>query len=768
MLDRCRTSKEIACGYLILAMVVLSLFLPSISSAEEERQQKKEELTGEVEAVADNLQYLQAEHKLVGVGNVVVVYGAVEMTADEAEIKVDTKESHAKGHVLIRQKGGGTISGDEVWFDFENRSGKFPNGRFFQFPWYGYGKDFEQVNEDKIVAKNVHITTCDLPHPHYDVKAQEAFFYPGDKIIAKNVTFRILEVPVFWWPYLIIPLDYSPANITPGYSDEYGGFVLFSKGYSLNRNVKGRLRFDWYSKRGFGFGGDLDYKFDNIGVGEVKIYGIQDQEAPDQRAENPFQNQNRREKNRGRVSWKHKARIDPFTTLQLQWHELSDEVFLQDFFEREHREEIDPLSFITVSRNTDPYSLVAHIEKRTNRSQSVGEKLPEIVFTWFRKPLFDTDFYYTHEDGFVNFTQTRPFLPDESDTFQFYSDHELSYPLRFFRFYNFIPFVGFREDYFTNGRLSPVGFNRFIMSAGFDSSTRYYGTWDYEGKVWGIEINGLRHVLEPIIQYNAIKVATVDHAKLIETGRGDRLDLQDIITFGVENRIQTKRKTGSSLQRVDLVSFNAFLDFSFGPGSDLLRTKRNRFTEARTETILRPYDWLAFRMDTVFDMVDYRVDTNNLDLIIDVGKLHLALSHRYQNDQIIDDKAKSSDNQLTVDGSYQLNDRWTLGGYVRWETTSNELEEWEIRGTRDLHDWLFDFGYNVRNSDRTDVEKELNKEFFAQLRLKALPAIDLKTGHRASFSDSRIGRTVSGSNEAPPPPSLVVSPDAQYASLSAT
>src|SRR3989338_4472318 len=99
MLHCCRTSREIACGYLIVAMVVLSFFLPSVSFAQEE-DKRKEELGGEVEAVADNLQYLQAEHKLVGKGNVVVVYGAVEMTADEAEIKVDTKESHAKGHVL--------------------------------------------------------------------------------------------------------------------------------------------------------------------------------------------------------------------------------------------------------------------------------------------------------------------------------------------------------------------------------------------------------------------------------------------------------------------------------------------------------------------------------------------------------------------------------------------------------------------------------------------------------------------------------------------
>ena len=73
---------------------------------------QEEKPSDQVEAVADNLQYLKAERKLVGEGNVVVVYGDVELTADRAEIETDTKKAHAQGHVVIHQKGGGTLSGD--------------------------------------------------------------------------------------------------------------------------------------------------------------------------------------------------------------------------------------------------------------------------------------------------------------------------------------------------------------------------------------------------------------------------------------------------------------------------------------------------------------------------------------------------------------------------------------------------------------------------------------------------------------------------------
>jgi hypothetical protein len=251
------------------------------------------------------------------------------------------------------------------------------------------------------------------------------------------------------------------------------------------------------------------------------------------------------------------------------------------------------------------------------------------------------------------------------------------------------------------------------------------------------------------VQYNSIKFASVNPSKLVATGRGDRLDHQDILTFGVENRIQTKRKAGNKLERVDLVSFNTFLDFSFGPGSDLLRTRSNRFTEARTQTILRPYNWLLLQDDTTFDLVDFTFSSNNLDFVLRPGPLQFLLSHRYARSVDVDGEDQGRDSQLTFDVMYQLNKLWSVGGYMRWEGVRNTLDEWEMRATRDLHDWLLDFGYNVRNSDRTSTKQELNKEVFVRLHLKAIPQVDLKTGHRASFSNPRIGGAVSGSNEGP-------------------
>ena len=716
-----------------------------------------EEPAEEIEVVADDLQYLKDEHKIIAAGNVVVVRGDLELSADRAEVNIETKQAQAEGHVVLRERGKGMLSGREASFDFETSQGSIPDGRFYHFPWYGHGDEMKQEQKKVIKAWNVYITSCDFPHPHYDLKAQEATVYTGDKIVAKNVVFRILEVPVFWWPYLVIPLNYHFGGVKSGYSDEFGAYLLTSKGVAITENVKGRLLFDWYGKRGFGFGAEADYKFERLGTGRLQLYGIMDQNAPNGRADNPFENKNRDDRNRGRVTWKHKARLDPLTTLQLQWYELSDGVFLQDFYEREHRAEVNPQSFATLTRNSSRYSLLGHVEKRTNRFQSVAEKLPEVAFTWLRRPLFGTNFYYTNEEGFLNLNETKAFGPRLRQTVQIYTDHELAYPIRLAKFYSFIPFINFREDIYTDGKAKEEEISRTVFGLGFDSSTRFYREWDYEGKKFGMEFRGIRHVVEPILQYNAIKVATVDPSKVINTGRGDNIDHQDILTFGVENRIQTKRRVG----RVDVVSFNAFLDYSFGPGSDLLRTRANKFTETRVEIEVRPYDWFLIRNNSVYSFADSGFDRNNLDLVFEPGRLQLGLGHRYSSNlKTTTAEGRDTDSQLTVDVNYDLNERWDVGGYIRWEANENVLEEWEIRARRDLHDWILDVGFNVRDSDRTDLEHTFNKEVFVELQLKAIPEVSLKTGHRSSFSGPRIGRMYSGVQEGPLPSSLTLTSEA--------
>src|SRR5260221_7406355 len=67
-----------------------------------------------VDAVADSLEYIRDQKKIIGKGNVLVHYGGNQITSDYAEIKTDTKQVHATGHVIIFHNGEPIAQGKEV------------------------------------------------------------------------------------------------------------------------------------------------------------------------------------------------------------------------------------------------------------------------------------------------------------------------------------------------------------------------------------------------------------------------------------------------------------------------------------------------------------------------------------------------------------------------------------------------------------------------------------------------------------------------------
>ena len=60
-----------------------------------------------------------------------------------------------------------------------------------------------------------------------------------------------------------------------------------------------------------------------------------------------------------------------------------------------------------------------------------------------------------------------------------------------------------------------------------------------------------------------------------------------------------------------------------------------------------------------------------------------------------------------------------------------------------MHDFILEFGYNVRNSSIRSGNSEVYVNFF----MKEFPGLALRSGRgRANFAQPRIGETVDGAN----------------------
>ncbi|MBI4430528.1 MAG: LPS-assembly protein LptD [Candidatus Omnitrophica bacterium] len=744
-----RTSLKFLFALIIFASVVVSIssaappgqniIAPPSNPQTKSAQKKDPNEKIPVEVAGDKLEYLRDQEKVIAEGNVIVSYEGVSLTCDRVEVLTKENKAYAEGHVVL-YRGQDVFRGDKVFYDFESSVGSFPDGYFGDPPWYTGGEKIEQVNKDKIEVYNGTVTSCDLDRPHYALTAKRLTIYPGDKVIARNVVFRILGRPVFWWPYYVLSLENRepPIEISPGHSRRFGLYVLTTKGIAINKYVSGKLHADWMNKRGYGAGLELTYNFEELfesnkllGTGDIKTYAIKDHHSPNPLASSPFAEKNLMTEDRGRFSWRHRSQLDRYTDLKIHWHELSDEFFLRDFFLREFREEATPKSFITFTRNTQRYGLITEIVKRTNRFQGEAEKFPEVRFNWKTSEIADLGIYYQNEEVFSVLNSKTARSAEDTDVVRGHTFHQINYPRRFFRF-DFNPFLNWEGTYWSKGVSKGFEDRKHIVrrtwGGGNEVTTRYFRIFDVKGSFLGIKADQIRHVIQPSFKYTFTRQVTLEDNKILQLDTIDTRNTGDVLTFGLENKIQTKRMVKGKIQRVDIVSLGTSLTY------DMTHNIAGgaKWTGWGHSVQLRPYQWVSLEWTGTVDMIRDRWTNSNTDMIINYRNLYVIFGHRY---------LQESSSLVTMDVNYWLNARWAVGFYWRHEFDENQAQEVEVRLTRDLHDWLLDFGFNSKRNDSEDVHAH---EAFIELTLKAYPKRSLKSGSRRTTARPRIGETVSG------------------------
>lgn len=699
----------------------------------------------EVDVVADQLEYAKAEKKMIAKDNVVITYQDVKITADYAEVETDTKKAHARGHVFVFHGSDLASKGEEIYYDFKNRTGEFPDASTISEPWILSGADMHEVKEGVIVIQNGCLTTCEGENPPYKIRAKKTTIVSEDKILAKNVTVYVMNKPVFWLPYLNIPLHGPlnvPFSIRPGYNSEYGAFIETVKGFSINKNISGKILADWRAKRGFGIGSILDYDYSDKARGQIVGYWTQDERAPTPTLLNPYDELEDRD--RGRLTWRHRTDFDPKTNLIFRYHRAADEYFLRDFFQREDRFEREQSSFAAFTKNTEKLGFLAHVQKRMNSFESVVERLPQIRVDWKNQPFLNSSrIFYENQSSFDYLDLRLNRSDDRTQTARFDSFHEWSMPLNWNNI-KFTPFANMRGTYYSRDRDTHNDRFRFALGFGTDVRTQFYKTYQTSFEKFGIEVNNLRHIFEPSVTWTAIQPSTVSDETLTHFDRIDTIDDSNVIRFGLENRLQTKRVVNGKMQRVDIVSLNTFLNYEFHPDG---LSSASHFKTLSQEVTLRPYNWLTYQMRFDIDTEHGNFQVFNQDLKIDLRRFSFLFGHRLVNDPTLlsSDGGLDTSNLVLVEARYKLNRIWELGGYLRFDADDSDLEEWQIYATRDFDCILLDIGYNVRSS----AINSSNKELFFNLRLKDYPGLELRTSGvgRASFAPPRIGETVAGANQ---------------------
>ena len=691
----------------------------------------------------DQVEYLYEEKRVVGINHIVITYKDIKLTCDKIEVDMEGRTALAEGNVSLFQ-GSGVIRGEKVSYNFDEGKGTIIEAEIRSEPWYGKGKEARKVSDKTYFMRKSYVTTCDLDRPHYRVQAREMKIYMDEAVEAKHVVAYIGKWPVFYFPYYYQPLkDKRPrVTIVPGRDDEWGYYMLTAWRYYFHEWSRGYVHVDWREEKGLAGGIDYKYKWGYFGKGLARFYYANEEEhlITDEEVSEGIGS----EDNRWRMHVRHKWQIDPDTLAVGEYHKVSDALFLKDYYYKEEYEvQNQPETYLSIVTTKPEYVLSSFTRKRINDSFTVLERLPELKLDIKNQRVHEgAPFYYNSTTTFSRLEQKFGNDAQEDSTAnRFDSRQQFSYPFKLFGALNLNPYAGSRWTWFSEDILEDENAFRLMPTAGIEASTRFYKIMPFESDFLGLNISGLRHLVQPFINYTYTPTPNLKASDLKQFDFIDNLGRDHRIVLELENKLQTKR--GPKREIFDLARFIMRTDYLIDmkdpddPDREI-HDNVTRFSDLDFNLEIRPYDWLFLQALSRWDYTRGKFESFNTDLVAKYGEdWSFSFGHRYE-----DSPGLGITNQFVTNTSYQISPKWGFSMYHRLKknpgSSDYNLEEQSYSLERNLHCWLAELTYNIRKHTDIGSDAEDDHRIWLVMRLTAFPDLPVKL-FSATYSRPRPG-----------------------------
>lgn len=666
---------------------------------------------------------------------VLVTYSNAVLTASRARVDTVSGDVEAEGRVRL-QRDDQVWASEQIRYNFKTRTFGAELFRTGKFPVFAEGTKLSGDRSNQVYsAEGASITTDDVAEPFTKVRASSITIFPGRRIVARHATVYLGRLPVFYFPYFNFRLSEQANQFSfmPGYRSRFGPYLLSTYHWFLDEQADGALHLDYRVQRGVGLGPDANLHLGRWGEVGLKYYYLYDL-APGTNSAG-FPNPD----NRQRVQFNYDA--TPWTNFNVksQVRFQSDERLLADYFEGDYRRNPQAPTFLELNQLWDNFSLDLFAQPRVNDFFETVEALPELKFTGFRQQLGALPVFYESESsaGYYRrrFTETNN-LPTGMDFEAARADtyHQLVLPETFFGWLNFTPRVGGRLSYYSHatgpGATTDEEY-RTVFNTGAELNFKASRLWpEAESKL--LDVHGLRHIVQPSVNYVYVPAPSKAPSELPQFSHElpslrllpieypdynsiDAVDSQNVIRFGLANKLQTKRDG----QLEDLVRWDLYTDWRLRP-----RTNQTTFADLWSDLIFRPRNWLALESQTRFDLDhgDFLMAFNNLTLAPN-DTWSLSLGHWYLRDDLsgAPNALGPGNNLFTTSLFYRLNENWAFRASLYYEARVGRLQEQFYTVYRDFRSWTG--ALSLRSRDNGDGRNDVTVAF--TFSLKALPRFKL-------------------------------------------
>ena len=498
----------------------------------------------------DSLVY-DAKNKVAHLyGSAQVTYQNMDLTSDRIAMDIDksnvkamgtpdsTAEKGVKGRPVFKM-GSDEYDTDTIKFNFKSKKALINNVYTEQQDGFLSGVRSKRDSSGVIYLQHGRYTTCDEPHPDFYISLSRAKVRPGKDVVFGPAYLVVCDVPMpLAIPYGFFPFtkSYSSGFIMPTYGDESDrGFYLRDGGYYFAINDKWDLKLlgEIYTKGSWGISAASNYrkryKYSGSFFFSYQDTKTGDKGMPDFTEQESF-----------KIQWSHRqdSKANPYSSLSASVN------FASTSYERNNLNSLYNPQTMTQSTRTSSVnwstnfsSLGMSLTATTNLSQNMRDSslavtLPDLninvarFYPFRRKKMVGDERWYEkiamsytgHISNSISTKEDKLFKSNLIKDWRNGWEHRIPISANFtlFKYINVSPSFNFTDRMYTN-KVSKswdekrqveksdttYGFhNAYNWNMSVSMSTKLYGFWIPNRKIFGDKIQAIRHVLSPSISFS--------------------------------------------------------------------------------------------------------------------------------------------------------------------------------------------------------------------------------------------------------------------------
>ena len=624
----------------------------------------------------DSLTYSAASGLAHLYGNSSVKYQNMDLASEQIYMSLDSNLVHATGkmdtttHKLtgtpVFKMGSSEYESDTMAFNFKTKKGLISNVYTRQDEGFLTSELSKRGADGEMFLQHGRYTTCDDPHPDFYLAMSRAKVRPGKDVVFGPTYLVVADVPLpFAIPYGFFPFtkNYSSGFIMPTYGDETDrGFYLRDGGYyfAISDKMDLKLLGEIYTKGSWAVSAASNYRKRYRYSGSFLVN---------------YQNTLRGEKNMPdftkttsfKVQWSHRQdqKANPYSSLTASVN------FATTSFERNNLNSMYNPQAMTQSIRTSSVgwqtsfssigmSLTSTFNLNQNmRDSMIALTLPDLTITIApfypfkkKKAAGDPKWYEkisiayngqikneinTKEEKILHSSLSKDWVNGMSHTIPIKASFTLFNYVTVTPQFNFADKTLFRKvnkswDEASQKEVADTvsGFyNLYNWNLGVNMSTKLYGFWIPNRKIFGEKVQAIRHVITPTVGFTYAPDFSTDrygyYSTYQKTDADGKVSLvryspyqggafsppgpgkTGMVTFELSNNVEMKVKSdddSTGFKKISLIDeLRAGISYNFAadvrPLSDLSTSLRLKLTKSYTLNLSANFASYVYEADSV-------------------------------------------------------------------------------------------------------------------------------------------------------------------------